>query len=1518
MPENNDLKSQLIDNFNKSIGVNTSENVHVGGFDPAPAALDYLKKYTGNPIKGSNPELKTDNIDRLNDYSNNIGNYLAKNAEVQTQSDYKVMKPFSYNGDYDGANFERYYNTPQFDKLGFSPYRDNESLYNANRTIGDDFVRAASNWPSLVMTGIKSGVTAWGDMFSDPLAPDLEGGRDMARAMARGSSTKGGLGGFGINTALNMGYTVGIGAEWLGEELALAGATALSGGTLAEGTIPAMIASAMGATSKIRKAAKLSDETIKGMKYLDKLEGVRAFWNENKAGKVLASVGSIINPLDNTWEIAKGVARGTNSLGHANKYARNISNFGEFARDIIAVKGAVSEAKLEGGSAQIDITGKLIDEYREKNGKDPEGAELGKIESLAKNEAYRTAFWNLPAIMWSNKFMYETIFKPFSKGASQTMEDIAFKAAKGEFYAVGTSLAEKAAAKGRSLASPKTYLDFTRNYMKANLAEGIQENLQEAISKGATEHALAVYRDPSQASYESYMGHFMSGLESQLSAQGAETFAGGFLMGSMAQPIMAGPMKIGKFVKDKTWGKEKFEQAKTERAEQINKTVETLNKMYKNQASTFAPELENLTVNTKLANDLYSAHAAKDKNQAENIKDASVFENIYAAAQAGHLDTFTSRFKEYMKMTPEEVSEGFLGVKDAKLGQQAINMMSQVIERTEQIKEKIADVNGTHPNPFINNPFKAGTSEHIAHNISRKAWSEGQKNLVFAQHSFDLHSERIVKLANALVSTSAPLKNVSSQDMMILLDSNLLKDHLKTLRSESKLTDASTADGKKEKAFKLEKIEILENFQKALAGDGKISKPIINYIKHLAKDTKSFSLDSKLQNAITIIKDNHKLRNEQENLVESINVMHNPQAFFNIHRKMADAFSKEMADYVREARLKKNLEDTYNKISGNNALNDIKGHLNMSMDQQYLVDFFTAVANNTELPEGPLAFFDHGTGNKITSGPKFDEALEYWNAHKSLIVNELQEKATEKPTEKPETKPTDASTTKAKAKVIITDTTKWNDLPSDLQDILEPIYQSYDMEEPLTRDEFISNHHLDPGFINILKKYNGPEAPAKVKTNVLAPQFKGKFIYATPGIGKTNFSKGNKDIVDTDKLIIAEINSIVKTDPQFKDEPFVQGKDEEDGAFIHRFTQRSNMKSRINATVLAKVKDLLKEGKTVLTGTSAFAKDVDIAFTSTSDRLLKKFGSQDQVDSFLATEKSKFEPGKLINIGKTEIEDVLSGKVTPEGETVQKTVDPVQTLKDKISGIKDMLEYDKRNTELALDLQNIVDNLDLDVVDDINTYEELEALYVNKKEELLDNLNMNTLKWIQKTNSDPDPKKKLKVTFNKLENTDLSVQHTVTKVTATDVHIQSATEKIIVNMDDIDNIKIFKEPIIPVLSPEDRATAIENTAKIPEIIKDVLSTPTETIIKPTTTPTDIEALKQTPEGKKIEEERKLKLNSITQDVINDINAELGMANTYTIKSFKDKINAEYDLELAALSSTDKRDQLRNDIKNDIC
>jgi len=1012
--------SQHMAEFNKSIGLGAENNIppiNPNTYDPRPGAINIYQQVVGNPLTGSNPGLKrpaltvSESLTNLNNYSKALADKSDRQVNAATDVTQR-MRSFTFNGDSDGANFQRYYNSAPFKQLGFNPYRNNEELYNNHMTTGDEFVRAAGQWPSLIKTGFMSGLEAWGSMFTDPLKADTKNSKAMAKAMAIGSSTKEGTSSFLINTFLNSGYTIGIGAEMLGENLLLGGL--ISG------------VSKLDALKDFGTAAKViteASETAKDFKKADSIPELKNLWTTVKSG--LGSAVDAINPLESTFNLGKEIASGENAIKYTNqatgtikKFAQYSNNFGAFASDLIQIKAAVSEAQIEGGGVQVDVTENLINEYRATHsGVDPQGEELARIENIAKAEAHRTALWNLPAIMWSNKIMYKTLFAPaeslakkYGVKAVNTAEGLLEKG--GVFTVPTEGLAGEVELLAQKAKSPKSWGQFGYDYLKENSAEGIQENLQEAISSGAKAHALATYNNPDRASYEGYMGYFMKGMKEQFSAQGAETFAGGFVMALMAHPIMSAPMFLGENIINNTIKKESYDKYKAERKSQLESLANSLNESFANPQDYLAFDMVNAVKQGNLQEDFYNATVANNRKKAEDIKNISVNEHLYTALQTDKFQPLVDKFKKMADLSPQDAADAFLGEGHTEEeGVKALGMINGVIERADRLKKTFEAVSESYPNPYTPGKFARGSEEHIAHAIGSIAWDEAKKTLIFAKTEFDNHTNRIKQTLDALISKRNPIKDVNTQDLVVLMDRSQMADTLKVLKSDIKNTDSSTAEGRKIIKEKEKRAELLEalhdkftlltspkfrlselNSKERTAENKNLKKTFKNYINHISGVHGELVFDTELDHALTLIMDNHTLRDERASLVKSINVLNNPKGFLNLQRSLVGTFTD--IDDTKVEETARRLERFANIDQQSKANNILFKEAGVYLTPEYSLHFENAMANNLPI-ELPSMYIDGvNLGVEITdrTSDAFKKAEEVFKKLINTISNESEEK----------------------------------------------------------------------------------------------------------------------------------------------------------------------------------------------------------------------------------------------------------------------------------------------------------------------------------------------------------------------------------------------------------------------------------------------------------------------------------------------------------------------------------------------
>jgi hypothetical protein len=510
-----------------------------------------------------------------------------------------------------GINFDRYYKHPKFAELGWHPYSDNESYYNANSNLYDDFARMFGQFGSLAGTGFMSGYRSIADMFDGDLtAPDLQSAFEFTDAMRIGNSTRDGMGSSVNNFVLNSAYTFGIIGSIAAEELALFGLAAAQAG-LNPVSDAALVTRT--ATNVVRgtnavlntfDVFRLGNATRNFVKTLNNADRARDFYNTIKAGGKFAA--DLVLP--ETMAALK-------SLNTTKTAAQNLSNlgkmgvgFGGFYRDVRGINLALSEAKLEAGMVYNDQLANSMAIISKQNGGRPlTDADMKLANDDASKAAFRTLLFNAPAIWLSNKIVIGTALGGFNKSLGRVFNenmsefgkrlirtkpllDASGKISKDVFEDVGEGLL------GGMLPSAKrlkaiTVKGTTRaathgalRYFAANLTEGIQETYQEAVSHGTKEFYSALREDPTSGGYDVLSASIDSALTSQMSAEGFEVFMSGFLMGGLVQ----GPQKLFfqgiPTVINKYANKEQFEKYKKDKNDYINQLVKVHNEAWNKQA----------------------------------------------------------------------------------------------------------------------------------------------------------------------------------------------------------------------------------------------------------------------------------------------------------------------------------------------------------------------------------------------------------------------------------------------------------------------------------------------------------------------------------------------------------------------------------------------------------------------------------------------------------------------------------------------------------------------------------------------------------------------------------------------------------------------------------------------------------------------------------------------------------------------------------------------------------------------
>jgi hypothetical protein len=714
------------------------------------------------------------------------------------------------------------YGEETYNKLGFDPTADTEAWYNQNTTQFDDWKRMMTHaaWP-MIKLGFLSPVNSYAKMLGHgDVGANLQEAKDYEYFNAIGNSTKGGLGGFMTNLQNSAAYSVGIMAEGLVE-----GAIIGAGIGFAEGGLAAVPGAAIGGiTGTVKSLAKLPGALFSTAKNMGKIAtSLKSLSNISNAKNFWASAGSKLanglNPLDNTTELI----RGWKDMGDLTSLARSARSVGAFWHDVKNINMALSEGRLEGGFSEQANYKKLYDEYYAKNGEIPSDDEQVRMMQQAKDSGFANTMWNTGLVFVSNKIAFPSVTRAgFLKGAprfgsvvgtigkeKQIIFNPGKKAAEAAYTLEDITIKNSL----KALKSPKQWGKLAGNYFKANLIEGLQEVGQEALSKATEDYYVSSYNNPALKNYRYALGAVGAGIKDQLSAQGAEVFASGFLMGSLISGPITAVKKYGSVGYNKYFKhKDNYQEYINNKQAQGQQIVEALNTMHQNGKYFFDPKLNNYSDQMLVAKVVDNP----DSKTTAEIKDAghqAFTTSVLTSLQTGTFDTFIKNFADYKSATPEELEEAWS--LEPGQGQKALQKIDKALDNAKVIAKRFQFAQDKFGKYKVNPAeYKEGTIERQRAEFYNKAITIGINNLTFMQSAFDDTLKRSSKLYSGLADISSITGNAFA-DVALLTDPSRLNNQIQMLASQITFAKESNDPQIMDNVRKdLKTMKLVEDFQK--------------------------------------------------------------------------------------------------------------------------------------------------------------------------------------------------------------------------------------------------------------------------------------------------------------------------------------------------------------------------------------------------------------------------------------------------------------------------------------------------------------------------------------------------------------------------------------------------------------------------------------------------------------------------------------------------------------------------------
>ena len=830
------------------------------------------------------------------------------------------------------TNVDRYrgYGKETFNKLGFNPLEENESHYNANTSGWQDFKRMTGQWGTLFASSFKSNYISAYNFFSGdigPTDPDVEAARTFEKAMALGSSSRGGGWGAATNFSLNTAYAVGIAANVLFEETVIWGLSLLAapfteGGSLAAGAA-ATAAEGAEAISKLRQLRMMYSAAFRGkeisqmgrggmsiLKSLGRAEDARTFWRMSRSGWRNLGEGALgfINPFRQGTEAIRGIRANAGIYRNLSNFAKTTKTFGGFYRDMRENWFAVGESQLEGGSTYNEIVQKDIETWQIKNGKPgelPPEEELKKIYRDAEAGGKLDALINLPMIFLSNRVVFDGLFNfkgiktlndAFSAGVAK---EISYDVAGKTYKQMVAGAATKFKTAMKVFTKPKLYAGTFLQYTKSNFMEGTQEILQEATAGSIKNYYTSLYNNPSQGGDHLIKSSIYGSLGRDVfSMQGLETFMSGFLMGG-AMSMAGGPLKtLGVGTKNYIWSKvskESYKKYKAQRELMKTQAVEALNEIIKDPERFFSRRRESTTLQINANGNMVEAKSNNDDKSFYDAKDDKTLDHIFTVLDNGTFDNLIDGLKEIGKLSEQEIADYF----QLESGAKAKEKVTEYIDRANQIKERYDVIQEKFANPFNPGRFKKNTHLRIREFIAHKAYEDAKKIAIASEYGFERAVERMSSTFTD-IANNLPLLTASASDFTVLQNEKSLSSEIKLLKSEIETLNQGGGDQKKLAKLKQNKLDVLTEYldqlkvynnEKQGPRTDENGKVVIPYNEHLLdplRDTfhKYINVLAKINNEINIF--DEKINTTFDRITDYYNLNEDAQKYNEVINNLSD------------------------------------------------------------------------------------------------------------------------------------------------------------------------------------------------------------------------------------------------------------------------------------------------------------------------------------------------------------------------------------------------------------------------------------------------------------------------------------------------------------------------------------------------------------------------------------------------------------------------------------------------------
>lgn len=589
---------------------------------------------------------------------------------------------------------------------------------------------------------------------------------------------------------------------------------------------------------------------------------------------------------------------------------------------------AASETAIEAGGAYGEIYDDLYNKYvndSTNEGKAPDPGKIQEFRNLAMQGSTSSYGTNLAVLAVMNKIAFGNIFRKFGVdnkylnllddqsnrfftviGKKEGAGLLGKTYQKGYFGALGHAKDIKKMFGSKVLAR-EVGRDFVRGVGRIQLAEGLQENIQE----GNNAFLKRYYGDIYDHNVASWGDSFAEAVDSQLSKQGFKTFLSGAITGLFVSPVTG---MVGS-VSDRFQGDKAHKQA-------LKATLNSMNAFMMDPSNVLKEPIKNIKEQVILNRGLAESAVAGQKYEYFNRQSSSLIQQALYAKRTGTFDAFKEYLNAYGAEFDTKEFEEATGINVAEFGASTpAEFINPIVAKLDRYSELYDKYNSMYKQFFSIETVSDDSYAKQKLSVAQGALQDAIHTVAFNEAKAEDATVRSASIAQTIASKNKSIGQAAASTFNTIADHNLGELQVNILKNEIQTLEegigAKTPETLRLVELKKQELEALETW--TLEAYEEIENPSVKGEKiNVPLNTTALTVDK--QNRLAqILTTYYTAKNRQNNINDPIlqSEIKNVIGDINDYQRL----SRDVRDYIDAVNL---LSDPENGLKHVQSLQDAR------------------------------------------------------------------------------------------------------------------------------------------------------------------------------------------------------------------------------------------------------------------------------------------------------------------------------------------------------------------------------------------------------------------------------------------------------------------------------------------------------------------------------------------------------------------------------------------------------------------